>query len=218
METLAVLRDTVRERRGSWLCATAAFVVLYYLGLLITVILRLGHLPNYATFYDWPANVWTIIRSTPSPRDMPPIIAREWLFETGYLNMSYGHGVAVWSLAIVPAKVASVALLGALAATSLLLLRRLRAACPMPLRGAWSAALRTFAPAQDTYPNGCHVCEVEIDPATGAVEIVAYAVVDDVGTVINPKTLKGQIHGGVAQGAGQALMEAVAAWLKARGS
>jgi aerobic carbon-monoxide dehydrogenase large subunit len=67
----------------------------------------------------------------------------------------------------------------------------------------------TFAPAQDTYPNGCHVCEVEIDPDTGAVQIVAYAVVDDVGTVINPKTLKGQIHGGVAQGAGQVLMEQV---------
>jgi carbon-monoxide dehydrogenase large subunit len=67
----------------------------------------------------------------------------------------------------------------------------------------------TFAPTQDTYPNGTHVCEVEIDPDTGAVELASYAVVDDVGTVINPKTLKGQIHGGVAQGAGQALMERV---------
>jgi carbon-monoxide dehydrogenase large subunit len=67
----------------------------------------------------------------------------------------------------------------------------------------------TFAPIQDTYPNGCHVCEVEIDPDTGHVQIVNYAVVDDVGTVINPKTLKGQIHGGVAQGVGQVLMEQV---------
>jgi aerobic carbon-monoxide dehydrogenase large subunit len=67
----------------------------------------------------------------------------------------------------------------------------------------------TFAPTQDTYPNGCHVCEVEIDPDTGKVAIMSYAVVDDVGTVINPKTLKGQIHGGVAQGAGQVLMEEV---------
>ncbi|MGH7089725.1 MAG: xanthine dehydrogenase family protein molybdopterin-binding subunit, partial [Stellaceae bacterium] len=66
-----------------------------------------------------------------------------------------------------------------------------------------------FAPVQDTYPNGCHACEVEIDPETGAVQVLSYAVVDDVGTVINPKTLKGQIHGGVAQGAGQALMEQV---------
>ena len=65
----------------------------------------------------------------------------------------------------------------------------------------------TWAPAQPTYPNGCHVCEVEIDPETGAVELVAYVVVDDVGTVINPLTLHGQIHGGVAQGIGQAFTE-----------
>ncbi len=67
----------------------------------------------------------------------------------------------------------------------------------------------TWAPAQATYPNGCHLCEVEIDPETGAVELVSYVVVDDVGTVINPLTLHGQIHGGVAQGVGQILMEEV---------
>ena len=67
----------------------------------------------------------------------------------------------------------------------------------------------TFAPDDNTYPNGCHVCEVEIDPDTGALEIVRYVVVDDVGTVVNPIGLKGQIHGGVAQGLGQALMEQV---------
>ena len=59
------------------------------------------------------------------------------------------------------------------------------------------------------YPNGCHLCEVEIDPETGAVELLSYVVVDDVGTVINPLTLHGQIHGGVAQGVGQVLMEQV---------
>jgi aerobic carbon-monoxide dehydrogenase large subunit len=67
----------------------------------------------------------------------------------------------------------------------------------------------TFAPAADTWPNGCHVCEVEIDEVTGAVSLIGYVIVDDVGTVINPVTLKGQIHGGVAQGVGQALMEQV---------
>jgi carbon-monoxide dehydrogenase large subunit len=67
----------------------------------------------------------------------------------------------------------------------------------------------TFVPASDTWPNGCHVCEAEIDPETGAVQLASYVIVDDVGTVINPLTLKGQIHGGVAQGAGQALMEQV---------
>jgi carbon-monoxide dehydrogenase large subunit len=57
------------------------------------------------------------------------------------------------------------------------------------------------------YPNGCHVCELEIDEETGVVELVSYKVVDDVGTVMNPLLLKGQIHGGIAQGAGQILKE-----------
>lgn len=68
----------------------------------------------------------------------------------------------------------------------------------------------TFAPKQDTYPNGSHVCEVEIDPDTGTVEILGYKVVDDVGIMINPTIVKGQIHGGIAQGVGQILMEQVA--------
>jgi len=68
----------------------------------------------------------------------------------------------------------------------------------------------TFVPEDDTYPNGSHVCEVEIDPDTGRVEIVGYWVVDDVGTMVNPMIVKGQIHGGIAQGAGQILMEQVA--------
>jgi aerobic carbon-monoxide dehydrogenase large subunit len=59
----------------------------------------------------------------------------------------------------------------------------------------------------DNFPNGCHVCELEIDPETGHVDILRYSVVDDVGNVINPLLLHGQIVGGVAQGAGQVLME-----------
>jgi carbon-monoxide dehydrogenase large subunit len=62
---------------------------------------------------------------------------------------------------------------------------------------------------QPTYPNGCHVCEVEVDEETGTVEIVSYNVVDDVGVVMNPLLLKGQIRGGVVQGVGQILMEDV---------
>ncbi len=58
-----------------------------------------------------------------------------------------------------------------------------------------------------SYPNGCHVCELEIDESTGEVEIVRYNVVDDVGTVINPLLLHGQIDGGIAMGIGQILME-----------
>ena len=69
------------------------------------------------------------------------------------------------------------------------------------------SALVITPPPEATFPNGCHVCEVEIDQETGEVEIVNYVVVDDVGTVINPLLVKGQIHGGVAMGVGQALLE-----------
>ncbi len=67
----------------------------------------------------------------------------------------------------------------------------------------------TFSPENHTFPNGCHVCEVEIDPDTGVVDVVRYTVVDDVGTVVNPLTLKGQIHGGVVQGLSQVLFERI---------
>jgi carbon-monoxide dehydrogenase large subunit len=60
-----------------------------------------------------------------------------------------------------------------------------------------------------TFPNGCHICEAEIDPETGEAALVRYTVVDDIGTVINPLLASGQIQGGVAQGAGQALSEDV---------
>ncbi len=59
------------------------------------------------------------------------------------------------------------------------------------------------------YPNGCAVCEVEIDPDTGTMQIVQYVAVDDVGRVINPLIVDGQVHGGIAQGVGQAVMEHV---------
>ncbi|MEE2980302.1 MAG: molybdopterin cofactor-binding domain-containing protein [Pseudomonadota bacterium] len=60
---------------------------------------------------------------------------------------------------------------------------------------------------ETTFPNGCHVCEVEIDCDTGVVEIAQYTVVDDFGRVINPMIVDGQVHGGIAQGLGQALFE-----------
>ena len=60
---------------------------------------------------------------------------------------------------------------------------------------------------QYNYPCGCHVCEVEIDPRTGALALVRYTAVNDHGVVINPMLLEGQVHGGIAQGLGQALME-----------
>ena len=60
-----------------------------------------------------------------------------------------------------------------------------------------------------TFPNGCHVAEVEVDPDTGVVKIVRYAAANDFGTVVNPMIVAGQLHGGIAQGIGQSLMEEV---------
>jgi aerobic carbon-monoxide dehydrogenase large subunit len=64
-----------------------------------------------------------------------------------------------------------------------------------------------YDPTNFTFPAGCHICEVEVDPQTGDSEIVAWTAVDDFGTVINPMIVEGQVHGGIAQGVGQALLE-----------
>jgi carbon-monoxide dehydrogenase large subunit len=71
-----------------------------------------------------------------------------------------------------------------------------------PLRGVGDHTVRVGG-----FPFGCHVCEVEVDPLTGAVDIVRYTAVDDVGKAINPMILHGQTHGGIAQGVGQAMWE-----------
>ncbi|MEP9378203.1 xanthine dehydrogenase family protein molybdopterin-binding subunit [Aquabacter sp. CN5-332] len=67
-----------------------------------------------------------------------------------------------------------------------------------------------YDPTNFTFPAGCHICELEVDPETGVTEIVNWTAVDDFGTVINPMIVEGQVHGGIAQGVGQALMEHVA--------
>lgn len=66
-----------------------------------------------------------------------------------------------------------------------------------------------FTPTAVTFPNGTHICEVEIDPETGVTEVVAYSAVEELGRVLNPLLVAGQTHGGVAQGVGQALGEQI---------
>ncbi|HKX11438.1 MAG TPA: xanthine dehydrogenase family protein molybdopterin-binding subunit [Stellaceae bacterium] len=75
--------------------------------------------------------------------------------------------------------------------------------------GAALSGAADFLPAAPTYPNGCHVCELEVDRETGSVAITGYTVVDDFGEVVNPLLLAGQVHGGIGQGIGQALLEEV---------
>jgi carbon-monoxide dehydrogenase large subunit len=81
---------------------------------------------------------------------------------------------------------------------------------PMGIPAALGVGLQgagAFSADVPSFPNGCHICEVEIDPETGTVTLDRYAVVDDIGTIMNPLLAQGQIQGGVAQGAGQALCE-----------
>jgi carbon-monoxide dehydrogenase large subunit len=70
-------------------------------------------------------------------------------------------------------------------------------------------AAATFTGRMPAYPTGCAVCEVEIDPDTGAIEVVRYTSIDDAGRAVNPLILHGQVHGGIVQGLGQALLEDV---------
>ena len=80
------------------------------------------------------------------------------------------------------------------------------AALPDDLPQTLDASLSITTP-PSSFPNGCHVAEVEIDPETGVVDVVSYAMVNDFGVLINPLVVEGQVHGGVMQGIGQALME-----------
>jgi aerobic carbon-monoxide dehydrogenase large subunit len=77
---------------------------------------------------------------------------------------------------------------------------------PEDLRGPLYAACDETV-AEASFPYGCQVVEVEVDPDTGTVKLVNYAAVDDVGRAVNPLIIHGQVHGGIAQGVGQALME-----------
>ena len=82
-----------------------------------------------------------------------------------------------------------------------------RAKRPDGEAGFGLAETAAYLPRAGTYPNGCHIAEVEVDPETGAVALLRYTVIDDFGAVINPLLLAGQVHGGAAQGIGQALLE-----------
>jgi len=66
-----------------------------------------------------------------------------------------------------------------------------------------------YDPANFTFPAGCYICEVEIDPETGVSDIVQFVAADDFGRIINPMIVEGQVHGGIAQGVGQAMLEGV---------
>jgi hypothetical protein len=140
ISTLSIVRAAIAARKGLWVLVTLGFVTAYYGGLLLSVIIRFGELPNYAKLYDYLHNILTIIRSTPSVLDMLPIISNEWLLEVGYMNRDYGHGIAEWSIEIIPPKLVIVLAVGALVATNVVLLSRFRPACARSLRYSGVAA------------------------------------------------------------------------------
>jgi carbon-monoxide dehydrogenase large subunit len=84
---------------------------------------------------------------------------------------------------------------------------RVRAVTVAGLEGAGLDAAAMTKLSAWTFPNGCHIAEVEVDPDTGIVDIARYTVVDDFGVVVNPMLVEGQVHGGIVQGLGQALLE-----------
>lgn len=127
----AALRGLVRGRLTVLLFA-AGFPIVFYLLLLGVLIIKYGHLPNYFTRHDWLANVLRIIHGTPSVSDMVSIILNEWLLETGYINYQYGHGVAEWSLSILPHKIAIMSLAGALLGLNVDLLLQRQPARSLP--------------------------------------------------------------------------------------
>ena len=104
------------------LAFVVGFPIAFYLFLLGVLIVEYGHWPNYVTRYDWIANVSHIIRSTRSITDMLPIILDEWFVEIGHMDYDYGHGIADWSLSIVPVKLAIMSLVGALIGLNISLL------------------------------------------------------------------------------------------------
>ena len=121
---VSVIGSVIRSNLVRWWVITLGIVTGYYLLLMLSLMIRFGHLPNYINLFDWWTNVSRIIESTPSFSDSLAIIQDEWLLEIGYMNYDFGLGISEWSLFIVPAKAFGLLILGALVATNYLLLRQ----------------------------------------------------------------------------------------------
>lgn len=123
MMTISTINAAIRAVWRRMLIMGALSAVLFQVLMLIALIVRFQALPNYAVGYDWIGNVIHIINSTPSWRDIPPIINQEWLIEIGKLNYDYGTGISEWSLNVVPVRMAVLFILGAMVALCTGLLR-----------------------------------------------------------------------------------------------
>lgn len=121
---LVTLKDAIKSDWKKMLIYGIAFAVLFQVLMLIALMVRFQALPNYGVTYNWFSNVVWIIQSTPSWRDIMPIINQEWLIEIGKMNYDYGMGISEWSLNVVPTRLFVLFILGASIALCLSLLKR----------------------------------------------------------------------------------------------
>ncbi len=122
MQTFFVISGVLRKRWASWLLWTLFITAGYFLMLMLALLFRFRHWPNYVNVYDWPAGLLTIWRSTPSWADRLMLFRQEWLLEVGYMNYDYGMGISEWSLVIIPWKLFGTLWVGALIAALLCVL------------------------------------------------------------------------------------------------
>ncbi|MEM6635811.1 MAG: hypothetical protein AAF667_07970 [Pseudomonadota bacterium] len=124
---MAMFQTLWKDMRANWKTMVLhglIFALLFQVLMMIALIVRFQAFPNYVTFYDWIGNVAWIVQSTPSWRDMAPIIWEEWLIEIGKMNYDYGTGISEWSLNVVPSRLLVLFVLGAMVSLCLALLRR----------------------------------------------------------------------------------------------
>lgn len=124
---MAIARTLWIDIRAHWKTMALnglIFALIFQVLMMVALVVRFQAVPNYVTFYDWIGNVAWIIQSTPSWRDMIPIISEEWLIEIGKMNYDYGMGISEWSLNVVPSRLIVLFILGALVTLCLALLKR----------------------------------------------------------------------------------------------
>lgn len=124
MPVFLALKEAVQAEWKLMVLSGIIFALLFQVLMLMALIIRFQALPNYSEYYNWFSNVAWIIQSTPSWRDILPIINEEWLIEIGKMNYDYGMGISEWSLNVVPTRLAVLFILGALIALCLSFLRR----------------------------------------------------------------------------------------------
>ncbi len=124
MTTLAILRQSFRENWKTMAIYGLVFAIVFQGLMMVALMVRFQAVPNYTQFYDWVGNVSWIIQSTPSWRDMIPIIWEEWLIEIGFMNYDYGTGISEWSLNVIPSRLVVMFIMGAMVAWCLALVRK----------------------------------------------------------------------------------------------